>query len=483
MIESSLLKPIAAYIDGKWVHADSGATFEVANPADNSVLCSVPKLSTQETVGSIEAAERSQEKLTTIEQRSTWLSRLADLISENKRELGRIVTLEHGKPWPEAIGEAEYAASFFRYYAEAIHHLEPKAISGRPRNHTWTVHYRPAGVVALITPWNFPLAMLAKKFSAALAADCSSVVKPSSKTPLSMIALFSLIDQLGLPAGKANLVLGSAGEIGDVLCTHPSVRVVSFTGSTDVGKKLMGMAAPHLKRLSLELGGNAPFIVFDDADLDRAVDAFVLNKFRGAGQTCVCANRLYVHSKIVGEFAKRLADRVARMKVGNGIDEGTDVGPLIDSGAREKVQRHFEDAIAHGATCLAGGTDAISAEQRTIGSYFPPTVLGGVTASMACVNEETFGPLAPMIEFSDEAEVVREANRTEYGLAAYLFTADDARAKRIIAKLSFGHVGHNTGTGPTAEAPFGGMKQSGFGREGGAEGLHDFVEPQSVPTP
>ena len=483
MIQSPLLEPIAAYVHGQWIQAASKATFDVSNPADNSLLCSVPRLSGQEAVRAIESATRAQESSTSIEQRSKWLGRLAELILENKRELGRIITLEHGKPWPEAIGEAEYAASFFRYYAEAVQHLEPKAVPGRPRNHSWTVYYRPAGVVALITPWNFPLAMLAKKFSAALPADCASVVKPSSKTPLSMIALFSLIHQLDLPTGKASLVLGSAGEIGDVLCTHPAVRVISFTGSTDVGKKLMAMSAPHLKRLSLELGGNAPFIVFDDADLDHAVDAFVMNKFRGAGQTCVCANRLYVHKDIAGEFASRLAKRVRRMKIGNGIEEGTDIGPLIDSEAREKVQRHFDDAIAHGATCLAGGTDILSAEQESIGSYFPPTVLGGVTAAMACVNEETFGPLAPMIKFSDEAEVVREANRTEYGLAAYLFTANEARAERIIAKLAFGHVGHNTGTGPTAEAPFGGMKQSGFGREGGLEGLHDFTEPQSVPRP
>jgi succinate-semialdehyde dehydrogenase/glutarate-semialdehyde dehydrogenase len=480
---SKLLDPVAAYVDGKWTLASSGATFAVTNPANNQVLCAVPKLSGDETVDAVQAAERSLVNPTTIEQRSEWLSQLADLVLEHKRELGRIITLEHGKPWPEAISEAEYAASFFRYYADAVRELEPKQLPGRPRNHAWTVHYRPAGVVALITPWNFPLAMLAKKFSAALAADCASVVKPSSKTPLSMIALFSLISQIGLPPGKANLVLGSAGEIGDVLCTHSAVRVVSFTGSTEVGKRLMAMAAPHLKRLSLELGGNAPFIVFDDADLDRAADAFVLNKFRGAGQTCVCANRLYVHQKIASGFAARVAERVGRMRIGDGMNEGTDIGPLIDANARAKVQRHFDDALALGATCVAGGPSVLAAEHAAVGSYFPPTVLTGVTRAMACVNEETFGPLAPLLEFADEAEVIREANRTEYGLAAYLFTADDARAERVIARLVFGHVGHNTGTGPTAEAPFGGMKQSGFGREGGVEGLHDFVEPQSVPRP
>jgi len=483
MISSKLLDPLAAYVDGKWQHSKSNATFDVTNPANGKLLCSVPQLSGAETAIAIEAAAQSLNIGSTIQQRSKWLLQLSDLILENKRELGRIITLEHGKPWPEAIGEAEYAASFFRYYSDAVQHLVPKELEGRPRNHRWIVHYRPAGVVSLITPWNFPLAMLAKKFSAALAADCASVVKPSSKTPLSMIALFSLIHQLGLPPGKANLVLGSAGEIGDVLCTHPAVRVVSFTGSTDVGKKLMAMSAPHLKRLSLELGGNAPFIVFDDADLDRAVEAFVLNKFRGAGQTCVCANRLYVHQKIASDFAARLSERVRKMVVGDGIQQGTDIGPLINSGAREKVQRHFDDAIAHGAKCLTGGPTDLSVEQIKIGTFFPPAVLSGVTSQMACVNEETFGPLAPMIEFTDEAEVVREANRTEYGLAAYIFTADAARAERVIAKLSFGHVGHNTGTGPTAEAPFGGMKQSGFGREGGIEGLHDFTEPQSVPRP
>ena len=374
MISSKLLDPLAAYVDGKWKQSPSNATFDVTNPANGELLCRVPKLSGAETATAIEAAEQSLSVSSTIQQRSKWLLQLSDLILENKQELGRIITLEHGKPWPEAIGEAEYAASFFRYYSEAVQHLAPKELPGRPRNHQWTVHYRPAGVVALITPWNFPLAMLAKKFSAALAADCASVVKPSSKTPLSMIALFSLIEQLGLPPGKANLVLGSAGEIGDVLCTHPAVRVVSFTGSTDVGKKLMAMAAPHLKRLSLELGGNAPFIVFEDADLDRAVDAFVINKFRGAGQTCVCANRLYVHQKIASDFATRLAERVRKMVVGDGIQEGTDIGPLIDSHAREKVQRHFDDAIAYGAKCLTGGPTDLSVEQIKIGTFFPPAV-------------------------------------------------------------------------------------------------------------
>ncbi len=405
---------------------------------------------------------------------------MADLISTHSKELGRIITHEHGKPWKEAQGEAEYAASFFRYYAGKVDHLKPRKLSERPRDLDWTVYSRPAGVAALITPWNFPLAMLAKKFSAALAADCCSVIKPSSKTPLSVIALFSLIEQIGLPPGKANLLLGPAGEISDVLCEHEAVRIISFTGSTGVGKKLMAATAPHLKRLALELGGNAPFIVFDDADVDLAVSNFMSNKFRGSGQTCVCANRLYVQSGIAEELADKVAERASALKVGNGMEEGTEMGPMIDRNALDKVQRHVNDAIAKGATRIAGTPQAKTDDEA--GCFFPPTVLRGVTTEMECVNDETFGPLAPIIEFADEEEVIRAANHTEYGLAAYVFTANPERASRVISRLTFGHVGHNTGSGPTAEAPFGGMKHSGFGREGGIEGLHDFVEYQTVPS-
>jgi succinate-semialdehyde dehydrogenase/glutarate-semialdehyde dehydrogenase len=265
------------------------------------------------------------------------------------------------------------------------------------------------------------------------------------------------------------------------MCSHPAVRVISFTGSTEVGRRLMAAAAPHLKRLSLELGGNAPFIIFEDAEIDAAVEAFVQNKFRGAGQTCVCANRLYVQRRVAPRVAESLARRVRRMKVGDGLEEGTEIGPLIDGEAVAKVRRHFDDAIGKGAVCLAGGPDELPVERVARGTFFPPTVLGGVRPEMACVREETFGPLVPIIEFEDEAEAVREANRTEFGLAAYLFTADDRRAARLIPQLHFGHVGHNTGTGPTAEAPFGGLKQSGFGREGGREGLHEYLETQTVP--
>lgn len=481
MLESPLLKTTSGYIDGNWCAADSARTMPVVNPATGETIAVVPVMGRAEATRAIDAAARTLAIPASIEQRRDWLSRLADLVTENREELGRIITHEHGKPWKEAQGEAEYAASFFRFYADSVDHLQPKQLADRPRNHSWTVYYRPAGVAALITPWNFPLAMLAKKFSAALAADCCCVIKPSSKTPLSMVALFSLMEQLELPVGKANLILGPAGEISDVLCEHPAVRVISFTGSTPVGKKLMAATAPHLKRLSLELGGNAPFIVFDDADLDRAVDQLMANKFRGAGQTCVCANRLYVQHGVADAFAEKLAQRANALKVGNGMEDGVEMGPLIDRNAFDKVRRHVDDAVAHGAQRVAG-TEPVEPQPKG-GCFFPPTVLRGVTHEMLCVNDETFGPLAPIIEFQEEAEVIEAANNTEYGLAAYVFTTSDERAERVIARLNFGHVGHNTGSGPTAEAPFGGMKHSGFGREGGLEGLHDFIETQTVPRP
>lgn len=480
MIDSPLLRTTNGYIDGHWCAADSGQTMPVTNPATGQTIAIVPVMDRAETDRAINAAAASLANPSSIPQRREWLDRLADLITEHRVELGRVITHEHGKPWKEAQGEADYAASFFRYYATVVDHLKPKPLAGRPRDHSWTVHYRPAGVVALVTPWNFPLAMLAKKFSAALAADCASVVKPSSKTPLSMIALFELIQQIGLPPGKANLVLGPAGPISDALCEHPAVRVISFTGSTPVGKKLMAATAPHLKRLSLELGGNAPFIVFDDANIDDAVEHVMSNKFRGAGQTCVCANRLYVQRGVVEPFAAKLAARANALTIGNGMDDGVEMGPLIDQAAMKKVSEHVDDAISRGATRIAGGQ---ANGTSTDGSFFPPTVLRGVTNEMLCVREETFGPLAPIIEFDDEPEVITAANSTDYGLAAYVFTQDEDRAHRVIERLNFGHVGWNTGSGPTAEAPFGGMKQSGFGREGGLEGLHDFIETQTVPRP
>ena len=402
MLESPLLKLTRGYINGTWCVADSASTMPVINPATGESIAIVPVMGRRETIRAVEAAARTLATPTTIEQRVRWLEHLADLITEHREELGRIITHEHGKPQAEAMGEADYAASFFRFYAGCVDHLQPKQLPERPRHHTWTVYYRPAGVAALITPWNFPLAMLAKKFSAALAADCSCVIKPSSKTPLSMIALFVLIEQIGLPPGKANLVLGPAGEISDVLCEHPDVRVISFTGSTAVGKNLIANTALHVKRLALELGGNAPFIVFDDADVDYAVDQLMVNKFRGTGQTCVCANRVYVQKRIVDAFGEKLAARVNTLQVGNGMEAGVTMGPLIDRKAYDKVQRHVDDAIARGAKRVAG-TEPME-PQPSAGHFYPPTVLRGVTSEMVCVNDETFGPLVPIIEFESEED-------------------------------------------------------------------------------
>ncbi len=476
MIESSLLPKMCGYIDGAWCPADTGNQTPVINPATGETLANVPQMGRAETERAVGAAERTLGRPASINQRRKWLAQIADLLVEHRRELGRIITLENGKPWKEGQGEADYAAGFFRYCAQHATKLRSRKLKEQPRGHEWTVHYRPAGVAGLITPWNFPLGMIAKKLSAAIAADCPCVIKPAGQTPLAMIALLTLLEQVGLPAGKVNLVIGKAGEIGDVLCTHPAVRAISFTGSTEVGKLLSRNVADHVKRLALELGGNAPFIVFEDADLELAADHLMQNKFRASGQTCVCANRVYVQRSVADALTQKIVERVARLKVGDGMQEDTDIGPLIDQAGFDKVRQHVEDAVARGATCVAGG--APTEPQVNGGYFFPPTVLCNVHGESLCVREETFGPVVPLVEFDSEQEVVAAANGTEYGLAAYLFTRDVRRARRLIPRLQFGHVGHNSGTGPTPEAPFGGMKQSGFGREGGLEGLMEFVEPQ-----
>lgn len=473
MIESKLLKCFEGYIGGRWTGANG--VMPVFDPATGEKLADVPNMGAAETLSAIESAQAALNSPASISERRRRLESIADLLAGNREELGRIITLENGKPMKESVVEVDYSIGFFRYYAASIDALEPHRLKERPRNHDWTVHYRPAGVAGLITPWNFPLAMIAKKLSAALAAGCPSVIKPSEKTPLSLIALIGLLEKLDLPAGAVNLVIGDPKPIGDVLCEHPAVSVISFTGSTAVGKYLLAATAPHVKKLALELGGNAPFIVFADADLDAAADHLIQNKFRCAGQTCVCANRIYVQRDVAVEFTRKVVERVSKLKVGNGLDPATDIGPLIDRAAFEKVDRHVRDAIEKGATLLIGG------EPETAGQFFPPTVLSGVTQQMACAREETFGPVVPIIQFESEAEAIEWSNQTEYGLASYFFTRDVERAERIARGLRFGHAGCNTGTGPTPEAPFGGMKQSGIGREGGIEGLFEFVEPQTVP--
>ncbi len=479
MIESPLLQNVKGYIGGRWVDNDGGSTFEVFNPATRERIAEVPSMPENDILAAVEAGKSALRLATPwpIETRRKWLEDIRDALKENKAEIGRILCMEHGKPLAEAQGEAEYAAGFFDYCANHIEALDAHTIPEKPKDCTWTVHYRPVGVVGLIVPWNFPIGMIAKKLSAALAAGCPSVIKPASETPLTMVALFTLMDKLDLPDGMVNLVMGKASVIGKVLCEHQDVPMLSFTGSTEVGRKLVLDTAEQVKKLALELGGNAPFIIFDDADLDAAADNLIANKFRGGGQTCVCANRVFIHEDVAEAFGEKLAQRIGRMTVGDGMKDGVDIGPLVNQAGFDKVKRHLEDALNKGATLVAGKAPGELGD----GLFFPPTAVMGVTRDMCCYREETFGPLVPMALFRTEDEVIEAGNDTEFGLASYVFTADAERAQRVAAGLRFGHVGWNTGTGPTPEAPFGGMKASGIGREGGLEGLFEFVEAQTVP--
>jgi len=481
-IESPLLPHIQSYVGGRWVDADSDARVAVYDPATGALLAQVPSLSRTQVEEAVEVARRALHPTPSFADRKRWLAGIADALKKNAKELGRIVTLEHGKPWKEGQAEVEYAAGFFRFCADNLDAIAPRKLDNVARGGTWVVQKRPAGVVGLISPWNFPIAMIAKKLSTAIAAGCPSLTKPASKTPLSMIALFTLMDrELDMPPGYVNLVMGSSSTIGKVLCEHPHVPVISFTGSTEVGKQLIDMTKDRVKRLSLELGGNAPYVVFADADLSAAADHLIANKFRGAGQTCVCTNRVLVQREVAEEFARLVAERTAKLKVGNGLEPDTDIGPLIDRAGWEKVRDHVADALAHGAEKVYGPEPR--EPEGDVKAFFPPTVLRKVTPAMACWREETFGPLVPLVDFATEEEAIELANNTQYGLASYVFTRDDARAERVIERLQFGHVGWNTGTGPTPEAPFGGVKESGYGREGGIEGLHEFIEVQTVARP
>ena len=470
--DPTLLQQLA-YIDGQWVPADSGATLPVTNPATGALLGSVPNMGAAETRRAIAAAAAAMPAWAakTAKERATVLRRWHDLMMANQEDLAVLMTAEQGKPLTEARGEVAYAASFIEWFAEEGKRLYGEISPGHPPDKRIVVLRQPVGVVAAITPWNFPVAMITRKAGPALAAGCPIVIKPATQTPFSALAMAVLADRAGLPKGLMSVVTGSATEIGGEMTSNVTVRKVTFTGSTAVGIKLMAQSAPQLKKLSLELGGNAPFIVFDDGDLDAAVQGALASKYRNTGQTCVCANRLLVQASVYEAFTEKLTAAVRGLRVGDGLAGPTDQGPLIDEKAVAKVEEHVADALAKGATLALGGK-----RHALGGTFYEPTILTNVTPNMLVAREETFGPLAPLFRFETEAEAIAMANDTEFGLAAYFYTRDLARSWRVSEALEYGIVGLNTGIISTEVAPFGGMKASGFGREGSRHGILDYTE-------
>lgn len=462
-----------AYINGVWLDADSSATIEVTNPANGEVVGHVPDMNAVEAARAIEAARVamiSWRKLTA-KQRAVILRRWFDLIMANQDDLGKIMTLEQGKPLAEAKGEIAYAASFIEWFAEEGKRTYGDVIPTHKADARIIVTKEPIGVVAAITPWNFPAAMITRKCGPALAAGCGFVVRPASETPFSALALAVLAEEAGIPAGVFNVITGQSRPIGAELTSNPTVRKLTFTGSTPVGKLLMQQCATTLKKVSLELGGNAPFIVFDDADLDAAVTGAIAGKYRNAGQTCVCVNRFIVQEGVYDAFVAKFAAKVAELQVGNGMDEGVTQGPMINQGAIDKVKDHIADALSKGGTLICGG------ESHSMGgSFFSPTIISNVTTDMKVATEETFGPLAAIFKFKDEAQAIDMANDTEFGLAAYFYTRDIGRVWRVGEGLEYGIVGINEGIISTEVAPFGGVKESGIGREGSHYGIEDFLE-------
>lgn len=480
MLSSPLLRSCQGWIDGVWVDADQGEQFAVTNPATGEVIAQVPAMDTSETARAIDAARRCLDEPTTLLQRRKWLRDIAKHLLDEREELGRILTLEHGKRYTEAMDDIDRAASYFSYYANHLDDLAPQELPERARQCNWSVHARPVGVVGLITPATNPLIVLARKLAAAIAAGCTAVIRPSTTTPLTSIALLHLIDaRLDLPPGLINLVSGPAEPIADTLCSHPDVGAISFTGSTEVGRSLLIRSAPGLKRLTLALSGNVPFIVFDDADLEDAANQLIDNKFKANGQDCTCANRVLVHHRVLDTFTDLLRERITDMQVGDGLAPETSLGPLIDQAAQTRVQRLLEDARAQGADCINATAPAV--DQDAAGCFVTPALLRDVSTDMACWREEILGPLIPLTRFSGTRQAVALANDTDSGLAAYLFTADGDRAERMLQQLRFGHIGHNAAIGATPEAPFGAMRNAGVGREGGMEGLLGFIDRQTVP--
>lgn len=466
--DKSLLKD-KCYINGTWVGGDT--IIDVTNPVDDSVVGSVPRLGTKETRAAIEGAEKAQKLWAkkTAKERAGVLKKWFTLMMENQEDLAQILTAEQGKPLAESRGEIAYGASFIEWFAEEARRVYGETVPVPFPNGRAIVIKQPVGVIACITPWNFPNAMITRKAGAALAAGCAMVVKPAAETPLSALAMAELGERAGIPAGVFSVLTGSAKDIGAEMTSNPIVRGLTFTGSTEIGRLLMAQCAPTIKKMGLELGGNAPSIVFDDADLDAAVAGAMASKYRNNGQTCVCANRIYVQEGVYDAFAAKLAVAVGKLNVGNGAADGVTTGPLINAAAVAKVQEHIADALAKGGKLATGG-------KSLGGNFFEPTVITGVTNDMAVAREETFGPVAPLFSFKTEAEVIERANATEFGLACYFYTRDIGRVWRVGEALEYGMVGINEGVISTAEAPFGGVKQSGLGREGSMHGMEEYLE-------
>lgn len=465
------------YINGEWTDKGNDS-IKVVNPATGEQVGTVPNGGETEATEAVEAAAAAfpSWSKTTAYERAELLMKWHDLLLEHKEEVGEILTKEMGKPLKEAIGEVEYSASFISWFAEEGKRVYGRTIPASKDGKRIQINKQPVGVVASITPWNFPAAMMARKMAPALAAGCTFVSKPAKMTPLTAVRMFELAEEAGFPKGVVNLVTGSASAIGKVFTSHPSVRKLTFTGSTEIGKELMKQGADTMLNLSLELGGHAPIIILDDADIDKAVEGVMASKFRNAGQTCVCGNRIYVQEGIVDEFSEKLKQAASQLKVGNGLEDGVDIGPLVDKDGYEKVERHVKDAVDKGATVLVGG----DGQSDNDAYFYNPTVLVDATEDMLVMNEETFGPVAPIMSFKTDEEAVKLANDTRFGLASYFFTESMSRGTFVAENLEYGIVGWNDGLPSTAQAPFGGMKESGVGREGGQEGLDAFLETKYI---
>jgi succinate-semialdehyde dehydrogenase/glutarate-semialdehyde dehydrogenase len=476
-LKDAALLRTQCYVDGRWLDADGGKTMNVVNPATGRPVGTAPVFGAVETRRAIEAAAKALPawRAKTAKERSAILRKWNDLMLANVDDLALILTAEQGKPLPESKGEVTIGAAYVEWFAEEAKRVYGDVIPTIGNDRRLVVTKEPVGVCGAITPWNFPCSMITRKVSPALAAGCTVVIKPAEATPYSAFALAELAHRAGFPPGVLNVITGDAPAIGGELCANPTVRKLSFTGSTEVGRLLMKQVAPTIKKISLELGGNAPFIVFDDADLDAAAEGAMVSKYRNAGQTCVCANRLFVQDSVYDAFAAKLAERVKALKVGPGTESGVTQGPLINADAVSKVEAHVEDATSRGAKIVIGGK-----RHALGGTFFEPTVLANVTPDMQIFREETFGPVAPLIRFKDDAEVVELANRTEFGLASYFYSRDIGRIWRLAEALEYGMVGVNTGLITTEVAPFGGMKQSGLGREGSKYGIEEYVEVKYV---